>query len=69
MIEIQKVDTDTEGPASVNRLPFSRSAIREEHGWKKNEERWDGGFYDHCGESSGAEHNGATAGTQTTELL
>ena len=31
MIEIQKVDTDTEGPALVNRLPFSRSAIREEH--------------------------------------
>ena len=31
MIEIQKVDTDTEGPALVNSLPFSRSAIREEH--------------------------------------
>ena len=31
MIEIQKVDTDTEGPALVNKLPFSRSAIREEH--------------------------------------
>ena len=31
MIEIQKVDTDTEGPALVKRLPFSRSAIREEH--------------------------------------
>ena len=31
MIEIQKVDIDTEGPALVNRLPFSRSAIREEH--------------------------------------
>ena len=31
MVEIQKVDTDTEGPALVNRLPFSSSVIREEH--------------------------------------
>ena len=30
VIEIQKVDTDTEDPALVNRLPFYHSANREE---------------------------------------
>ena len=30
VLEIQKVDTDTEDPALVNRLPFYHSANREE---------------------------------------